>query len=147
MSDEITPLNSQNQSETEIAPDESSSTEKRIIEVRAAISDLGFEIDAEKVGLAMAMGAGVFLILLAALAGYDLLTGKAGVWMAIGITRDMLSLIAYGAGGVAVALMAYAIVKRLRRDRSRDAELVELEQEYSRLLDHKKSLSDETAEN
>ncbi|MGA9771751.1 MAG: hypothetical protein WBV94_22160 [Blastocatellia bacterium] len=141
MSDEITPLNSQNQSETEIAPRESSSTEKRILEVRAAISDLGFELDAQKVGLAMAMGAGVFLILLAALAGYDLLTGKAGIWMAIGITRDMLNLIAYGSGGIAVALITYAIVKRLRRDRKRERELDELEQEYSRLLDHQKSLS------
>ena len=140
MSDEITPLNSQNQSDIEIAPDESSSIEKRILEVRAAISDLGFELDAQKVGLAMAMGAGVFLILLAALAGYDLLTGKAGVWMAIGITRDMLNTIAYGSGGVAVALITYAIVKRLRRDRKRERELSKLEEEYSRLLDHKKSL-------
>ena len=144
MSHEITPLSSQN---TEIAPDELISTEKRIIEVRASISDLGFELDAEKAGLGLAMGAGVFLIMLAGLAGYDLLTGKAGVWAAVGITRDTLNLVAFGCGGVAVALIAYALVRRLRRDRKREAELVKLQQEYLQLLDHKKSLSDETEEN
>ena len=140
------PLDSQNQSETETAPDESSSTEKRIIEVRAAISDLGFELDAEKAGLGLAMGAGVFLILLAALAGYDLMTGKAGVWIAVGITQDTLNLVAYGCGGVGVALIAYALTRRLRRDRKREAELNKLEQEYSRLLDHKAARSDEAEE-
>lgn len=137
------PQNSQNQSETKTAPDESSSTEKHIIEVRSAISDLGFEIDAEKAGLGLAMGAGVFLILLAALAGYDLMTGKAGVWIAIGITRDTLNLVVYGCGGVGVALIAYALIRRLRRDRKREAELNKLEQEYSRLLDDKAVPSEE----
>ena len=141
------PLDSQNQSEIETAHDESSSTEKQIIEVRAAISDLGFELDAEKAGLGLAMGAGVFLILLAALAGYDLMTGKAGLWMAIGITRDTLNLVAYGCGGVGVALIAYALIRRLRRDREREAELYELEQEYSRLLSHKDAPSQEAEEN
>jgi hypothetical protein len=139
------PLDSQNQSET--APDESSSTEKQITEVRSRISDLGFEMDAEKAGLGMAMGAGVFLILLAALAIYDLLTGKAGVWVAIGITRDTLNLAAYGCGGVGIALIAYALIRRLRRDRKREAELDELEREYSRLLDHKAASSHEAEEN
>ncbi len=141
------PLDSQNQSETKAALDESNSTEKHIIQLRARISDLGFELDAEKAGLGLAMGAGVFLILLAALAGYDLMTGKAGVWIAVGITRDTLNLVAYGCGGVGVALIAYALIRRLRRDRKRDAELAELEQEYSRLLDHKSARADETEEN
>ena len=141
------PLDSQNQSETKTALDESDSTEKQIIQVRSRISDLGFELDAEKAGLGLAMGAGVFLILLAALAGYDLMTGQAGVWIAVGITRDTLNLVAYGCGGVGAALIAYALIRRLRRDRKRDAELAELEQEYSRLLDHKSARSDETQEN
>jgi hypothetical protein len=115
--------------------------------LRSRISDLGFELDAEKAGLGLAMGAGVFLILLAALAGYDLMTGKAGMWMAIGITRDTLNLVAYGCGGVGVGLIAYALIRRLRRDRKREAELAELEQQYSRLLDHKAARSDETEEN
>lgn len=119
----------------EAAPEEASSTEKRILEVRSRISDLGFEIDAEKAGLGLAMGAGVFLILLAALAGYDLMTGKAGIWLSVGITQETLKLAAYGCGGVGVALIAQALIRRLRRDRKREAELETLEQEYSRLLD------------
>ena len=115
--------------------------------MRSRISDLGFELDAEKAGLGLAMGAGVFLILLAALAGYDLMTGKAGVWMSIGITRGTLNLVAYGCGGVGVVLIAYALIRRLRRDRKLEAELAELEQQYSRLLDHKAARSDETEEN
>lgn len=115
--------------------------------MRSRISDLGFELDAEKAGLGLAMGAGVFLILLAALAGYDLMTGKAGVWIAIGITGDTLNLAAYGCGGVGVGLIAYALIRRLRRDRKREAELAELEQQYSRLLDHKAARSDEPEEN
>lgn len=137
MSHEITPLDSHSKSETETAPDEPGSTDKRIILLRSRISDLGFELDAEKAGLGLAMGAGVFLILLAGLAGYDLMTGKAGIWLAIGITQDTLKLAVYGCGGVGVALITYALIKRLRRDRKREAELDELEQEYSRLLDDK----------
>ena len=43
------PLESQSKSET--APEEASSTENRMLELRSRISDLGFELDAEKAGL------------------------------------------------------------------------------------------------
>lgn len=79
------------------------------------------------------MGLGVFLLLLAALAAYDLLKGKAGVWASIGITRDMLSWMAYGLGAAAVLLILLALRQRGRRDRSREAELAELQEEYARL--------------
>jgi hypothetical protein len=138
MSHEIAPITSQNPSDP---PDEASSIEKRILDVRSRISDLGFEIDAEKAGLGLAMGAGVFSILLGVLAGYDLLTGKAGIWSSVGITQDTLQWIAYGCGGVGAALIAQALARRLRRDRNRETELADLEQEYAQLLDRKNSLS------
>lgn len=141
MSHEIKPIASQNQDKTEATPAESSSIEKRILEVRSRIGDLGFEIDAEKAGLGLAMGAGVFLILLGGLAGYDLMTGKAGIWVAVGVTRDALQWIAYGCGGVGAAFIIQAIVRRLGRDRKREIELADLEQEYAQLLDRKESLS------
>jgi hypothetical protein len=141
MSHDIKPTAAGNQSKTEATPDESISTEKRLLEVRSRISDLGFEIDAEKAGLGLAMGAGVFLILLGALAGYDLLTGKAGIWMAVGLTHDTLQWVAYGCGGIGAALMAQAIVRRMRRDRKRETELADLEQEYAQLLELKDSPS------
>lgn len=129
-------LNSNN-----IASDDLNSIDKRIIEVRSRISDLGFEIDSEKTSAALAMGAGVFLILLAALACYDLLSGKAGIWLAVGITRDRLEWIAYGCGAAAAVLMIQAIARRIKRDRSRETELAELEQEHTRLLERKDSIS------
>jgi hypothetical protein len=143
MSHEITQITSQDQSKTEAAPIESSSIEKRILEVRSRISDLGFEIDAEKAGLGLAMGAGVFLILLGALAGYDLLTGKAGIWVAVGVTQDTLQWVAFGCGGVGAALIAQAAARRARRDRKRETELADLEEEYTQLLDRKNSSSED----
>jgi hypothetical protein len=115
--------------------------DQRMMELRGRISDLGFEMDAEKTGAAGMMGLGVFLFLLAALAAYDLLTGKAGVWASIGITRDTLSWIAYGLGAAAVLLVVLALRQRGRRDRVREAELVELQEEYARLLEQKNSAS------
>ncbi|HKP85492.1 MAG TPA: hypothetical protein VJZ26_05315 [Blastocatellia bacterium] len=142
MSHETTPpAASENRNNIAAAPDEPSSIEQRIVEVRARISDLGFEIDSEKTGAALAMGGGVFMILLAALAYYDLVSGKAGIWLAVGITRDTLEWIAYVCGITGAALMGLAIARRLRRDRSPEVELIEMEQEYARLIDRKNSMS------
>ena len=113
--------------------------DKRLLELRGRISDLGFEMDAEKAGAAGMMGLGVFLLLLAALAAYDLLTGKAGVWAAIDITRDTLSWMAYGFGAAAVLLIGLALKRRLRRDRAREAELAKLEEEYAALRESRES--------
>jgi hypothetical protein len=122
------------------ASGESPATEdKRLMELRGRISDLGFEMDAEKAGAAGMMGLGVFLLLLAALAAYDLLKGKAGVWASIGITRDMLSWMAYGLGAAAVLLVVLALRHRGRRDRAREAEMAELQEEYARLSERKDS--------
>lgn len=113
--------------------------DKRMTELRGRISDLGYEMDAGKAGIAGMMGLGVFLFLLAALAAYDLLTGKAGVWASIGVTRDMLSWMAYGLGAVAGLLVVLALRRRLRPDRAREAELAELEEEYARLRERQDS--------
>jgi len=110
-----------------------------MLELRGRISDLGFEMDAEKTGAAGMMGLGVFLLLLAALAAYDLLTGKAGVWASVGITRDTLSWMAYGLGAAAVLLVGLALKRRLRPDRAREAELAKLEEEYATLRESKGS--------
>jgi hypothetical protein len=131
------PAPSQDSKSAEAAPGGPPSIDQQVLEARSRISDLGFEIDAEKASTGLAMGGGVFLILLAALAGYDLLTGKSGIWLAVGVTRDALTWIAYGCGAGGVALMAQALVRRYRRDRRRENELAELEQEYARLLDLK----------
>jgi hypothetical protein len=149
MSDETTPPSaSENKTAIKTAPAAVSadliSIDKRIVETRGRISDLGFEVDAAKTASALGMGGGVFLILLAALALYDLYTGKAGVWAAVGITRDALNWIAYGCGAAGAALIIQAVARRIRRDSSREAELEKLGEEYAKLIQQKNSMSEES---
>jgi hypothetical protein len=128
-------------SETENVSDQSGELEKHIVEVRGRISDIGYEIDAGKAMAGYMMGGGVFLLLLALLAAYDLLNGKAGIYQPLGITRDMLKWIAWGCGGIGVAAILQTVMRRRLRDRSRETELAELEEEYARLKERQEMLS------
>ncbi|HEX8090458.1 MAG TPA: hypothetical protein VF762_16485 [Blastocatellia bacterium] len=129
--------------DAQVAPEELSSIDRQLIEVRSQISDLGYELDLHKAGIAASMGGGLFLLLLAAGAGYDLMTGKAGVWSPVGVTQDLLLFIAWGLGGAGAVLLARGVVRQRGRDRNREALLAELEQQYSRLLDRKEAISQE----
>src|SRR5947207_9317540 len=77
--------------------------EKQVAELRARIGDLAMEVDTDKAKIAGCVGGGVFLFMLAALAAYDLLTGKSGLWLSIGVTRELLLWVAIGFGGLAFA--------------------------------------------
>jgi hypothetical protein len=110
--------------------------EKRLVELRGRISDIGYEIDAAKAASGMFMGGGVFLLLLALLAAYDLLNGKAGIYAQFGITRETLKWVAWLGAGVGAAAILRAVLRR-GRDRSREAELAQLEEEYARLQEHR----------
>lgn len=127
--------------DAEIAPEELSSIDRQLIEVRAQISDLGYEADLYKAGVAASMGGGLFLLLLAAGAGYDLMTGKAGIWSPVGVTHDLLRFIAWGLGAAGAMLLIRGIARQRSRDLKREAQLAELEQQYSRLLDRKEATS------
>ena len=58
---------------------EVSDLDARLSELRTRISDAGQSIDEYKTTTGMIMGSAVFLGLLAAGAGYDLVFGKAGI--------------------------------------------------------------------
>lgn len=122
---------------------ESNSIDKQLMGLRSQISDLAYEVDLYKAGIAASMGGGLFLLLLAAGAGYDLMTGKGGIWSAVGVTHDLLLFIACGLGAAGVVLLTQGIIRQRRRDRDRDARLAELEQQYARLLDRKDTISQE----
>jgi hypothetical protein len=116
--------------------------ERRLVELRGRISDIGYEIDSGKAAIGMLMGGGIFLLLLALLAAYDLANGKASIYAPLGITRDLLTWIA-GAGGI---LGAAAILKALHgrgRHGARAAELAELVEEYARLKEHHEASASE----
>lgn len=107
--------------------------EKRRIELRGRISDLGYEADAGKAADALMMGGGVFVLLLGLLAAYDLLNGRATIYAPLGITRDLLQWVAWGGIGLGVLAILRTVVRRRQRDHAREAELAALEEEYARL--------------
>lgn len=123
MSSEARPPNSDQ-------PDE---LEKRLVELRGRISDLGYEADAGKAVDGLMMGGGLFVLLLGLLAAYDLLNGRAGIYAPLGITRDLLQWIAWSGVGLGALAILRTVTRRRRRDRSREAELASLEEEYARL--------------
>jgi len=112
----------------------------RIKSLRSEISDLSHEIDSHKAKTAGAIGAGVFLFLLAALAGYDIVSGKSGVWSHVGITAEILKWIAIGLGSAAILLCAVAFIRVKRRNLDRDYRLELMEEEYAELLDEQSDL-------
>ncbi|HJZ68936.1 MAG TPA: hypothetical protein VKF81_12490 [Blastocatellia bacterium] len=109
--------------------------------LRSSISDLGHQIDSYKAKSAAAAGAGVFLLLLAALATYDLSTGKSEVWGVQGLSREILVGIAIAFGGGAIILLVYAFTRITRRDHSLDARLDLMEQEYAELVEQRSRIT------
>jgi hypothetical protein len=109
--------------------------ESRLVQLRSNISDLGHAIDLYKAKTGAALGAGVFLLLLAAGAAYDLITDKGKAWLALGIARDTLVLIAVGLAATALIFLGIALVRVKRRDTGLDTQLDEMEQEYADLLE------------
>ena len=122
--------------EAQNAP-EVSDLDARLKELRTRISDAGQAIDEHKAGTGMAMGGGVFLGLLALGAGYDLIFGKAGIWLSIGLSRSMLTWLAYGFGGASVTLLLTGWLRQRSSALAREATLGDLELEFARLLDRK----------
>jgi hypothetical protein len=117
--------------------DELETLDSQLRTLRSRISDLAYQVDTYRSKTAAALGAGVFLSFLATLAAYDLATGKGGVWLALGITRETLVWLARGLGVTAAILLMIGF----RRVRLSDAgvrdRLDSMEREYAELLERK----------
>jgi hypothetical protein len=107
----------------------------QLASLRSTINDLGHQVDSYKSKTAAALGGGVFLLLLSAGAAYDLVVQKSASWLMLGVTRDTLTLIAYGLGGLAIMLVLLGLLRIRRRDTSLDQKLDKLEQEYAEMLE------------
>lgn len=118
---------------------EAESLEKRVSQLRSKIGDLAIEIDAYKANIARCAGGGVFLFALAGLATYDLLTGKSGLWLSIGVTHENLLWLAIGLGVASIAAFAYALILDKKRDTVRENQLAALERELEQLVSSKTS--------
>ena len=122
-------------------PDNSESIDDQLRNLRSNISDLGYEIDSFKAQTAGALGLGVFLLLLAALAAYDLFSGKQVVWQMLGVSRAALRWIAGAIGGVSVILLLYGLLRIKRSDNEASARLEQMEQQYAELVERQSLLA------
>lgn len=118
-------------------PDNVEPRDAQIEQLRSRINDLGHEVDSYKTKTAAALGGGVFLMLLAAGAAYDLLVRQSASWLILGVTREALTWIAWGLGGCAVILVLLALTRIRRRDTNLEVRLDEMEQEYAEILERK----------
>lgn len=120
---------------------ESDQIEARIKQLHLKIDDIGYEIDAYKSKTAAAMGGGLFLLLLAAGALYDLATDNASIQFALGVTRYQFYLLAFALAASSISLIATGIVRQGKRDRNREAKLDELERELADMLERKNAIA------
>ena len=117
------------------------SIDAQLTNLRSSISDLAHQIDFYKTKTGAALGGGVFMLFLAAGAGYDLIGGKAAAWSMVGVTRQTLISIAIGLAIGSILLLTIGLVRVRRRDASLDIKLDRMEQEYAELLEFKKRSS------
>jgi hypothetical protein len=118
-------------------PERADPIDPQLASLRASISDLAHEIDVNKTKTGAAIGGGVFTLLLAVGADYDLMAGKAAAWSMVGISRENLTLIAIALTVIGLSLLSIGIVRIRRRDTALDTRLDQMEQDYARLLDAK----------
>lgn len=118
-------------------PDNAEPLDAQLKNLRLGISDLGQQVDTYKTKTAAALGAGVFLLLLAAGAACDLALRMGGTWLTLGVTREAMIWIVGGAGGSAIALLLLGIVRARRRDIDLVARLDRMEHEYAELLERR----------
>ena len=118
-------------------PDNFESLDAQLKNLRSSISDLGYQVDSFKTKTAAALGLGVFLLLLAAGAAYDLVTAKRGVWLMLGVGREALVWIASGLGGIAASLLLVGFRRVRRSDDSEKARLEQMEHEYAELVERR----------
>ena len=117
--------------------DELETLDSQLKNLRSSISDLAYQVDVYRSKTAAALGAGVFLSLLATLAAYDLAMGKGGVWLVLGITRETLVWLARGLGVTALILLVVGFRRVRLSDPGVRERLDSMEREYAELLERK----------
>jgi hypothetical protein len=118
-------------------PDNVEFLDTKLKKMRSSIIDLGYQVDSYRTKTAAALGGGVFLLLLAAGAAYDLVSGKVGMWLPLGATRQTLVWITCGLGAGATILLVFGFRRVRRSEISVKVRLEELEQEYADLLERR----------
>lgn len=118
-------------------PESAESIDAQLTSMRSSISDLAHEIDVNKTKTAAALGGGVFTLLLAAGAGYDLMVAKSAAWSMVGVTHSTLIVISIALAFTGVLLLTIGLLRIKRRDAGMDIRLEQMEQAYAELLEVK----------
>ncbi len=114
------------------------SLDAQLEDLRSNISDLGYQVDSSKTKTAAALGTGVFLLLLAVGAVYDLAVGKGGVWLRLGITHEALIWITVVLATSATILLTLGFRRVSHLDiNGAKARLEQMEQEYSDMVERR----------
>jgi len=117
------------------------SIDAQLTTLRSSISDLAHQIDLYKAKTGASLGGGVFMLLLATGAAYDVIARKAAAWSMLGLTHQTLLSIAMVLGVGAILLLAIGLLRAKHRDASLDIKLDQMEQEYAELLELKSGTS------
>jgi hypothetical protein len=112
-------------------PNGSASDNQAVAALRENIRNLGDHIDSYKAGTAGAMGAGVFLLLLALGGAYDLVNHNTSISDALGISHNMFRWLVYALGVAGSALLVLGFVRQQRRDHDREARLAHMQEELA----------------
>ena len=121
--------------------DNCESIDVQLRNLRSSISDLGYKVDSFRAKTAAALGLGVFLLLLSAGAGYDLISARQLVWQMLGVSREALTWITAIAGSVAIGLLSYGLLLTKGADSDARARLEQMEEEYAELVERQNSLA------
>ena len=122
-----------------VSEEPSESVQERRRELKSRIEELGGRVDSYKARTAAAMGAGVFILLIAGGAVYDHFTKNRSVWGTLGVSRDGLSWVAGGLVLAGASLLAIGVFRGRRRDTVPNSKLAELENELAELREESKN--------
>ena len=113
--------------------------DRRVRDLSTHIRDVGDEVDAYKAKTAAAMGGAVFCLLLSLGGLYDIVTGNASLWNAIGVSREAFHWLIAALGATSISLFIMALVRERLRDRQLESSLAQVEQELCELQEERRS--------
>ncbi len=117
------------------AADDAARRTQRIAELKTRIREAGDRLDTYRAKTAAALGAAVFLFLLAIGGLYDLLKGNVSIQIALGIGRLGFIWLTSALTLCSLVLFVIALLRERRHDSGNVARLQEWEEELAELLD------------
>lgn len=106
----------------------------RVAALQDGIRELGDQVDSYKARTAAVLAGAAFVLLLALGGAYDLTSGNAAVWSAIGLTETQVNWVTIGLAVSGILLLFTAFIRRRNYDPTPDVRLEEMEVELAEIL-------------